>query len=199
MTRSQMAFIRGVCGRVGMIRSPSDLNTSLNAVQQMCRHVHICCTFHVGRLGTGDGPTRKLGIVMECATDAEATAIARKTAQSCAITGLAPCGVSKTKHRRPGYETASSRHCQQGSRIVSAASARPRTRLACTRGGQLLSFLQPELSQGRARFDRSSACPFRWSGEFFGGLSNTGPLVVRASRTGNDQAVRRAANGSCSR
>jgi hypothetical protein len=27
-------------------------------VQQMCRHVHICCTFHIGRLGTGDGPTR---------------------------------------------------------------------------------------------------------------------------------------------
>ena len=43
---------------------------------------------------------------MQGATDAEATdiaiAIARKTAQSCAITGLAPCGVSKTKHRRPG-------------------------------------------------------------------------------------------------
>jgi hypothetical protein len=34
----------------------------------------------------GDGPTRKLGIVMEGATDAEATAIARKTAQSCGIT-----------------------------------------------------------------------------------------------------------------
>jgi hypothetical protein len=39
---------------------------------------------------------------MECATDAEATIIDRKTAQSCAITGLAPCGVSETKHRRPG-------------------------------------------------------------------------------------------------
>ena len=34
----------------------------------------------------GDGPTRNLGIVMEGATDAEATAIARKTAQSCGIT-----------------------------------------------------------------------------------------------------------------
>jgi hypothetical protein len=34
----------------------------------------------------GDGPTRKLGIVMEGATDAEATAIARQTAQSCGIT-----------------------------------------------------------------------------------------------------------------
>ena len=32
MTRSQMAFIRGVLGRVVMIRSPSDLNTSPNAV-----------------------------------------------------------------------------------------------------------------------------------------------------------------------
>ncbi len=68
----------------------------------MCSCVHICCTFHIGRPGTGDGPTRNLGIVMEGTTDAEATAIARKTAQSCAITGLAPCGVSKTKHRRPG-------------------------------------------------------------------------------------------------
>ena len=34
----------------------------------------------------GDGPTRNLGIVMEGATDTEATAIARKTAQSCGIT-----------------------------------------------------------------------------------------------------------------
>lgn len=34
----------------------------------------------------GDGPTRNLGIVMEGATDAEATAIARQTAQSCGIT-----------------------------------------------------------------------------------------------------------------
>jgi hypothetical protein len=33
----------------------------------------------------GDGPTRNLGIVMEGATDAEATAIARKTAQCCGI------------------------------------------------------------------------------------------------------------------
>ena len=32
MTRSQMAFIRGVLGRVVMIRSPSDLNTSPKAV-----------------------------------------------------------------------------------------------------------------------------------------------------------------------
>ena len=47
-------------------------NTATANVQQMCRHVHICCTFHVGRLGTGDGPTRNLGIVMEGATDAEA-------------------------------------------------------------------------------------------------------------------------------
>jgi hypothetical protein len=35
----------------------------------------------------GDGPTRNLGIVMEGATDAEATAIARQAAQSCGITG----------------------------------------------------------------------------------------------------------------
>jgi hypothetical protein len=34
----------------------------------------------------GDGPTRNLGIVMEGATDAEAIAIARQTAQSCGIT-----------------------------------------------------------------------------------------------------------------
>ncbi|MGH3274711.1 MAG: hypothetical protein ACRDNZ_10400, partial [Streptosporangiaceae bacterium] len=33
----------------------------------------------------GDGPTRNLGIVMEGATDSEATAIARQTAQSCGI------------------------------------------------------------------------------------------------------------------
>jgi hypothetical protein len=33
----------------------------------------------------GDGPTRNLGIVMEGATDAEATSITRKTAQSCGI------------------------------------------------------------------------------------------------------------------
>jgi hypothetical protein len=32
LTRSQMAFIRGVFGKVVMIRSPSDLNTSPNAV-----------------------------------------------------------------------------------------------------------------------------------------------------------------------
>jgi hypothetical protein len=32
MTRSQMAFIRGVSGKVGMTRSRSDLNTSANAV-----------------------------------------------------------------------------------------------------------------------------------------------------------------------
>ncbi|MCW2935671.1 MAG: hypothetical protein JWM19_6633 [Actinomycetia bacterium] len=38
----------------------------------------------------GDGPTRNLGIVMEGATDAEATAIARQTAQSCGITGTDP-------------------------------------------------------------------------------------------------------------
>ena len=35
----------------------------------------------------GDGPTRNLGIVMEGATDAEATAIARQAAQSYGITG----------------------------------------------------------------------------------------------------------------
>jgi hypothetical protein len=35
----------------------------------------------------GDGPTRNLGIVMEGATDAEATAIARQAAQSCGTTG----------------------------------------------------------------------------------------------------------------
>ena len=34
----------------------------------------------------GDGPTRNLGIVMEGATDTEATAIARQAAQSCGIT-----------------------------------------------------------------------------------------------------------------
>ena len=38
----------------------------------------------------GDGPTRNLGIVMEGATDAEATAIARQAAQSCGITGMGP-------------------------------------------------------------------------------------------------------------
>lgn len=38
----------------------------------------------------GDGPTRNLGIVMEGATDAEATAIARQAAQYCGITGTAP-------------------------------------------------------------------------------------------------------------
>jgi hypothetical protein len=38
----------------------------------------------------GDGPTRNLGIVMEGATDAEATAIARQTAQSCGIFSMEP-------------------------------------------------------------------------------------------------------------
>jgi hypothetical protein len=38
----------------------------------------------------GDGPTRNLGIVMEGATDAEATAIARQAAESCGITVMAP-------------------------------------------------------------------------------------------------------------
>jgi hypothetical protein len=38
----------------------------------------------------GGGPTRNLGIVMEGATDAEATAIARQAAQSCGITGADP-------------------------------------------------------------------------------------------------------------
>jgi len=36
----------------------------------------------------GDGPTRNLGIVMEGATDTEATAIARQAAQSCGITAV---------------------------------------------------------------------------------------------------------------
>src|SRR5260370_10645071 len=34
----------------------------------------------------GDGPTRNLGILMEGATDAEATAVARQTASACGIT-----------------------------------------------------------------------------------------------------------------
>jgi hypothetical protein len=38
----------------------------------------------------GDGPTRNLGIVMEGATDTEATAIARQAAQSCGITSMDP-------------------------------------------------------------------------------------------------------------
>jgi hypothetical protein len=38
----------------------------------------------------GVGPTRNLGIVMEGATDAEATAIARRAAQSCGIAGTDP-------------------------------------------------------------------------------------------------------------
>ena len=38
----------------------------------------------------GDGPTRNLGIVMEGATDAEATAIARQAAESCGITSTDP-------------------------------------------------------------------------------------------------------------
>jgi hypothetical protein len=38
----------------------------------------------------GDGPTRNLGIVMEGATDAEATRIARQTAESCGITSMEP-------------------------------------------------------------------------------------------------------------
>jgi hypothetical protein len=38
----------------------------------------------------GDGPTRNLGIVMEGATDAEATAIARQAARSCGITSMDP-------------------------------------------------------------------------------------------------------------
>lgn len=37
-----------------------------------------------------DGPTRNLGIVMEGATDAEATSIARQAAESCGITGTDP-------------------------------------------------------------------------------------------------------------
>jgi len=38
----------------------------------------------------GDGPTRNLGIVMEGATDAEATAITRQAAQFCGISGTDP-------------------------------------------------------------------------------------------------------------
>ena len=38
----------------------------------------------------GDGPTRNLGIVMEGATDAEATGIARQTAEFCGISGMDP-------------------------------------------------------------------------------------------------------------
>jgi hypothetical protein len=38
----------------------------------------------------GDSPTRNLGIVMEGATDAEATGIARQAGQSCGITGTDP-------------------------------------------------------------------------------------------------------------
>jgi hypothetical protein len=38
----------------------------------------------------GDGPTRNLGILMEGATDAEATAISRQTAASCGITSMDP-------------------------------------------------------------------------------------------------------------
>jgi hypothetical protein len=49
-------------------------------VQARAYLLHISCW----QAGTGDGPTRNLGIVMEGAADAEATAIARKTAQSCA-------------------------------------------------------------------------------------------------------------------
>jgi hypothetical protein len=38
----------------------------------------------------GDGPTRNLGILMEGATDVEATAIARQTAESCGIAVMNP-------------------------------------------------------------------------------------------------------------
>ena len=38
----------------------------------------------------GEGPTRNLGIVMEGATEAEATAIAGQTAASCAIGSMNP-------------------------------------------------------------------------------------------------------------
>lgn len=38
----------------------------------------------------GDGPTRNLGIVMEGATDAEATAVARQAAVACGITAINP-------------------------------------------------------------------------------------------------------------
>jgi hypothetical protein len=38
--------------------------------------------------GPGDGPTRNLGILMEGATDAEATAVARQTAVACGITSM---------------------------------------------------------------------------------------------------------------
>jgi len=38
----------------------------------------------------GNGPTRNLGIVMEGVTDAEATGIARQTAEFCGISGMDP-------------------------------------------------------------------------------------------------------------
>jgi hypothetical protein len=38
----------------------------------------------------GDGPTRNLGIVMEGASDAEATAVARQTTEFCGIAGMNP-------------------------------------------------------------------------------------------------------------
>jgi hypothetical protein len=38
----------------------------------------------------GDGPTRNLGIVMEGATDAEATSVARLTAESCGLRSMDP-------------------------------------------------------------------------------------------------------------
>jgi hypothetical protein len=44
MTRSQMAFIRGILGSVVMIRRPSALNTSANAAvndSSLCQGVRI--------------------------------------------------------------------------------------------------------------------------------------------------------------
>jgi hypothetical protein len=43
---------------------------------------------------TGDGPTRNLGILMEAATDAEATSIARQAADDCGITLKDRAGLS---------------------------------------------------------------------------------------------------------
>ena len=40
MTRSQMAFIRGVLGNVEMTRSPSALNTSSNAAVNSMTNAH---------------------------------------------------------------------------------------------------------------------------------------------------------------
>jgi hypothetical protein len=69
------------------------LRVTSRCLSQICRHMHICCTFHVGRLGAGDGPTRNLGIVMEGAADAE-----------CGCRFPAPTGVSKRKTAAQGRD-----------------------------------------------------------------------------------------------